>query len=239
MRKCVKTNLLLLFALIFLMICTLTACGLITPVIVKVREVGIVQSGLEQISGNQFKAQIGKEFTLFAIWNEDANVKIEPVWTLTIDGEESDLGDQKNVKELKYTITTLTYTDYTFSLTVNGVKAENTIKITPDYATLDNVTISSNKPIVQDVIQMSRFDYQTIQLTVAWNEEFLNPSLPGATITWKKGNTEIGTTKSISFTPDNDWEDENPIVVEVKHNNITKVASITIFLSFSLEHVYE
>ena len=236
MRKCVKTNLLLLFALIFLMICTLTACGLITPVIVKVREVGIVQSGLEQISGNQFKAQIGKEFTLFAIWNEDANVKIEPVWTLTIDGEESDLGDQKNVKELKYTITTLTYTDYTFSLTVNGVKAENTIKITPDYATLDNVTISSNKPIVQDVIQMSRFDYQTIQLTVEWNEEFLNPSLPDATIIWKRGETEIGTTKSISLTPSDAWtEDENPIVVEVKHNNITKVASVTIFLSFIYE----
>ena len=148
MRKCVKTNLLLLFVLIFLMICTLTACGLITPVIVKVREVGIVQSGLEQISGNQFKAQIGKEFTLFAVWNEDANVKINPIWALTIDGVEEDLGEQKTEQELKYTINTLEHTDYTFSLTINDVASENTIKVTPDYATLDNVTISSNKPIV-------------------------------------------------------------------------------------------
>ena len=233
MRKYVKTNLLLLFALILLMICSLTACGLITPVIVRVREAGIVQSGLEQITGNQFKAQIGKEFTLFAVWNEDANVKINPIWALTIDGVEADLGEQKTEQELKYTINTLEHTDYTFSLTINDVASENTIKVTPDYATLDNVTISSNKPIVQDVIQMSRFEYDTITLTVSWNNEFLNPSLPAATISWKRGDSEIGTTSSISLTPSDAWtEDENPIVVEVKHNNITKVKSVTIFLSY-------
>lgn len=235
MKRCVKTNIFLLFLLVVLMTCCLTACGLITPIVVQVKNVGIVHDGLTA-KGDGYIAQIGKEFTLLAVWNEDANVRTNVTWSLKIDGEESDLGEKTHEKELKYTITTLTYTSYVFSLDVNGVKAESSIKITPDYATLDNVTISANKPIVQDVIQMSRFDYQTITLTVSWNDEYLNPSLPAATITWKRGEDEIGNTSSISLTPSNTWtEDENPIVVEVKHNNITKVASVTIFLSFIYE----
>ncbi len=235
MKRCVKTNIFLLFLLVVLMTCCLTACGLITPIVVQVKSVGIVHDGLTA-KGDGYIAQIGKEFTLLAVWNEDANVRTNVTWSLKIDGEESDLGEKTHEKELKYTITTLTYTSYVFSLDVNGVKAESSIKITPDYATLDNVTISANKPIVQDVIQMSRFDYQTITLTVSWNNEYLNPSLPAATITWKRGDDEIGTTSSISLTPSDTWtEDENPIVVEVKHNNITKVASVTIFLSFIYE----
>ena len=235
MKRCVKTNIFLLFLLVVLMTCCLTACGLITPIVVQVKSVGIVHDGLTA-KGDGYIAQIGKEFTLLAVWNEDANVRTNVTWSLKIDGEESDLGEKTHEKELKYTITTLTYTSYVFSLDVNGVKAESSIKITPDYAALDNVTISANKPIVQDVIQMSRFDYQTITLTVSWNNEYLNPSLPAATITWKRGDDEIGTTSSISLTPSDAWtEDENPIVVEVKHNNITKVASVTIFLSFIYE----
>lgn len=235
MKRCVKTNIFLLFLLVVLMTCCLTACGLITPIVVQVKSVGIVHDGLTA-KGDGYIAQIGKEFTLLAVWNEDANVRTNVTWSLKIDGEESDLGEKTHEKELKYTITTLTYTSYVFSLDVNGVKAESSIKITPDYATLDNVTISANKPIVQDVIQMSRFDYQTITLTVSWNDEYLNPSLPAATITWKRGEDEIGNNSSISLTPSDTWaEDENPIVVEVKHNNITKVASVTIFLSFIYE----
>ena len=98
MRKSVKTNILLLIMLVVLSVCSLTACGLLTPVIVKVTECSIVPVGLEA-SGEQYNAQIGNEFILTAEWNKSANVKINPTWSLTIDGEAADLGEDATNKK--------------------------------------------------------------------------------------------------------------------------------------------
>lgn len=227
MRKGVKTNILLLIMLVVLVACSLTACGLLTPVIVKVTEVSIAPVGLEA-NGEQYNAQIGNEFILVAEWNKSANVRINPTWSLTIDGEATDLGEDATNKEISYTIDNLDHNLYIFSLVINGVESSNTIKVTPKYASLDKVKIESNKPIVQDVIQMSKYDYQTINLSVSWNEEFLDPTLPEATISWKKDEVEIGTSKSIIFTPNDSWEPTTGISVEVTHNGITKVQGFTI-----------
>ena len=230
MRKSVKTNILLLIMLVVLSVCSLTACGLLTPVIVKVTECSIVPVGLEA-SGEQYNAQIGNEFILTAEWNKSANVKINPTWSLTIDGEAADLGEDATKQEISYTIPDLSHNLYIFSLTINGVESSNTIKVTPKYASLDKVKISANKPIVQDVIQMSRFDYQVINLSVSWNDEFLDPTLPDPTIVWKKAGTQIGTESSVSFTPTDAWADSTEISVEVTHNGVTKGQGLTISLT--------
>ena len=227
MKKGVKTNILLLILLVVLMVCSLTACGLLTPVIVKVTEVSIVPVGLEE-SGDQYHAQIGNEFILTADWNKSANVKIKPTWSLTIDGESVDLGEDTNKQEISYTIENLDHNLYIFSLVINDVESSNTIKVTPKYASLDKVKIESSKPIVQDVIQMSKYDYQTINLSVSWNEDFLDPTLPDATISWKKGEDEIGISRSIAITPNDSWEATTGITVEVTHNGIKKVQGFTI-----------
>ena len=231
MRKGAKTNILLLIMLVVLSVCSLTACGLLSPVVVKVTECSIVPVGLEE-SGEQYSAQIGNEFILAAEWNKSANVRINPTWTLTIDGEAVDLGEDATKQEISYTIPDLTHNLYIFSLVINGVESSNTIKVTPKYASLDKVKIEcTNLQIVQDVIQMSKYDYKTVNLTVSWNNGFLDPTLPAATISWKKGDVEIGTSASISFTPNDSWESSTGISVEVTHNGIKKVQGLTISIT--------
>lgn len=222
-------KLLLVVMLIVLAMASFSACGLLKPKAVEVSEVSIdITSGLTK-EGNTYYAYIGDDVVLTANWNKNANVNIGKEWKLYKGNE---VIDTATSKVFTYSVPTESLdfeATYKATLTINGIESSNTVSFKIKYAPLSIENIQSNIKIYNDVLQMSRFDYKTVNLEVQYNSDEIDPATP-VTFSWKKGGTEVSTTATYSFTPEDGWDDETTISISLTQGENTETKSFKVVL---------
>ena len=226
-------KLLLVVMLMALVMASLSACGLLKPKTVQVSEVSIdITSGLTK-EGNTYYAYIGDDVVFTANWNKNANVNIGKEWKL-YKGDE--VVDTATTKVYAYTVPSESpdfEATYKVTLTINGIESSNKVSFKIRYAPLRIENIQSNVKIYNDVLQMSRFDYKTVNLEVHYNLEAINPDIP-VTFSWKKGSTEEATTNTYSFTPTDGWDDETTISITLTQgeDSVTKSFKVVLVMQY-------
>ena len=226
-------KLLLVVMLIALVMASFSACGLLKPKTVQVSEVSIdITSGLTK-EGNTYYAYIGDDVVFTANWNKNANVNIGKEWKL-YKGDE--VVDTATTKVYAYTVPSESpdfEATYKVTLTINGIESSNKVSFKIRYAPLRIENIQSNVKIYNDVLQMSRFDYKTVNLEVHYNLEAINPDIP-VTFSWKKGSTEEATTNTYSFTPTDGWDDETTISITLTQgeDSVTKSFKVVLVMQY-------
>ena len=226
-------KLLLVVMLIALVMASFSACGLLKPKTIEVSEVSIdITSGLTK-EGNTYYAYVGDDVVLTANWNKNANVNIKKEWKL-YKGDE--VIDTATSKVYTYSIPTESpdfESTYKATLSINGIESSNTVSFKVKYASVKIESIQSNVKIYNDVLQMSRFDYKTVNAEVHYNSSAINPEVP-VTFSWKKGETEVSTTDTYSFTPTDGWADETTISITLTQgeDTVTKTFKVVLVMQY-------
>ena len=226
-------KLILAFALVLLIMATFSACGLLKPRTIEVSEVSIeLTSGLTK-EGNDYVAYIGDDVVFTAVWNKSANVNIKKEWKLYKGDEEIDTATSKVYTYSVPVETPDTSATYTIKLTINGIQSSNSFSFKLSYAPLRIEEIESNVRIYNDILQMSRFDYKTVNLKAIYNSTKIDPSVP-VTISWKKGTSEESNVATYSFTPSDLWDDVTNITLTLTQGEkvVTKQISVHLVLQY-------
>ena len=238
MKLIKKTRIIMLVAFILMLACLLSACGLLKPIEVTVKEVSIVvKDGLDK-EGSLYYAQLGQEFNLEANWNKSATVSKTYTWQLfedNIDKTNELLGTKAKDSKISFVFDAKTSKQYEFKLKINDVESSNTIKVKIKYADLGNLQVVSNVDMVQNVIQMNRGAYEEITLIASYNKDSIDPASNVET-TWYINNAIFADaiindeTLTCKFTPDNLWDDSTIIKISITDGVTTKTYEVTIFL---------
>ena len=219
--------------LIALVMASFSACGLLKPKTIEVSEVSIdITSGLTK-EGNTYYAYVGDDVVLTANWNKNANVNIKKEWKLY---KGDNVIDTATSKAYTYSIPTESpdlASTYKVTLSINGIDSSNTVSFKIKYAPIRIEKIQSNVKIYNDVLQMSRFDYKTVNAEVHYNSTAINPEVP-VTFSWKKGETEVSTTDTYSFTPTDGWADETTISITLTQgeDTVTKTFKVVLVMQY-------
>ncbi|MCQ2602564.1 MAG: hypothetical protein MJ193_01415, partial [Clostridia bacterium] len=170
-------------------------------------------------------------FTLNLILNSGAPENPTCKWYIKTGDTQKQI-DGQNKTTLSYSFTEVTSETITLSAKANDVESINKLTIKVEYATLDNVTItSSTDNIADEEINILLEDIHAIELSANWNESAL-PKETVCTTKWyiDGSSTPYNTNKSFSYLPAS-IVGTHTITLEVADNSATpivKTATITL-----------
>ena len=177
MKRNSVMRLILLALVIALLATTFSACSLIdgffdgykppTPTVTEVLPIHC--NGLILVGDGEYTALVGQEFILDTMLNDNAPEQVTYRWYVTVDGQKSQVGEEK---VLKYTFETYKAGKYEFSVTANNVASTESIVVSVEYPTnLTNLQItSSTHGIFDGVVQESADKIEEVQFAVSWDE---------------------------------------------------------------------
>lgn len=204
----------LIIALIAALAATLSACSIFDSLfktanngdgeVSEVTSISIsVENGLTA-DGIFYTAVLGQEFVLKAVPNENAPASISYKWYVGVgEGEAQEIEGQTG-ETLTYTLTTHNSQGYRFTVKAGDVSGSNTVTVMTEYASIDNVSISSTTDSIEGgVIQQKLVSLRQISLTANWNKDSLNPT-EVCTVKWFVGSsvTESSTLETFLYTPE-------------------------------------